>query len=357
MPRVEVTREVALGAAWREMSPPEAERLLRALDDGTPQVREALLQPILVLIHAHRDQGQSLRDLAWSFLETVGSTIRREGPHTWDSLAAKLGADEPDRLGAVLEQTVQHLVSRGDSVSLADDLPRSWSTLKKKDPRGALEVVLRAATLPHAWSIADELPGLVDPARDRDHLLRWLKRAGAGGVRFLGRSLDPDRPGFWQLVPDLILGSPDEETGETLVDRLHTGSWSGSATGMIDRRLGEARKLQQHGEARVRAWAQRAVTSLEAWRRREEREDQEAWIWDYRIHRADLETILGEPNSPERLWAIGRLLEDAPERRVQELLTPAEILAALPNLPHLARAIRAKWETWVQHRVESSQRD
>jgi DNA-binding transcriptional ArsR family regulator len=357
MRRVDVAREVALGAPWREMAPPEAERLLRALDDGTAQVREALLQPILVWIQAHRDLGQSLRELAWSFLETVGPTIRREGPHTWDSLAATLGADEPDRLGAMLERTVQDLLRRGESLSLAHDLPLSWSTLKKKDPRGALEIVLHAARLPNAWSIADELPGLVDPARDRGHVLRWLKQGGASGVRFLAGSLDPDRPGFWQLVPDLILTFPDEETGETLVDRLHTGSWSGSVTGMIDRRLGEARKLQQHGEAHVRAWAQRAVTSLEAWRRREARADQEEWIWDYRIHRADLETILRKPDSPERLWAIGRLLEDAPERRVRELLTPAEILAVLPSLPHLDRATRAKWETWARHHGESSQRD
>jgi hypothetical protein len=155
----------------------------------------------------------------------------------------------------------------------------------------------------------------------------------------------------------MILGFPDEETGEILIDRLHTGSWSGSATGMIDRRLGEARKLQQHGEARVRVWARRAVTALEAWRRREEREDQEEWIWDYRIQRADLETILGKPDSPERLWAIGRLLKDAPERRVMELLSPSEVLAALPNLPHLDRATRAKWETWARHRGEPSQHD
>jgi hypothetical protein len=353
--RVDVAREVALSAPWREMAPPEAERLLRALDDASPEVREVLLFPMLIWTRDHADAGRSIRDLTWSFLETVGSVVRRGGPHTWDSLAAKLGADEPDRLRTVLEHTVQDLLRRGNSILLADDLPRSWSTLKKKDPRGALEIVLRTATLPNAWSIADELPDLVDPVRDRDRLLQWLKQAGASGVRFLARSLDPDRPGFWQLVPDLIPGFPDEETGEILVDRLHTGSWSGSATGMIDRRLGEARKLQQDGEARVRAWAQRAVTSLEAWRRREEREDQEEWIWDYRIHRADLETILRGPDSPERLWAIGRLLEDAPERRVRELLTPAEILGALPNLPHLDRTTRAKWETWARHRGAPSQ--
>jgi hypothetical protein len=355
--RVDVAREVALSAPWRDMALPETARLLQALDNGTPEVREALLFPILVLAHAHADAGRPIRDLAWSFLETVAPASRREGSHTWDRLAARLGADEPDRLGALLEHTVQHLLGRGDSVSLAHDLPLSWNTLKARDPRGALEVVLEAATLPNAWSVADELPGLVDPARDRDRLLQWLKQADAGGVRFLARGLDPDRSGFWQLAPELILGFPDEETGEILIDRLHTGSWSGSATGMIDRRLGEARKLQQHGEARVRVWAGRAVTALEAWRRREEREDQEEWIWDYRIQRADLETILGKPDSPERLWAIGRLLKDAPERRVMELLSPSEVLAALPNLPHLDRATRAKWETWARHRGEPSQHD
>jgi hypothetical protein len=349
IPRLELAQVVRLSAPWRTMPPPDTERLLQALDDGTPEVREALLLPILIWTDAHPDRRGSIRDLGWSFLETVGPALRRERAHTWDSLATRLGADDPDRLRAVLDQTVQHLLRRGDAVSLADERPLSWKALKDRDPGLALEVVLHAAALPHAWSIAGELADLVDPARDRDRLLTWAKETGPDGVRFLADGLDPDQSAFWQLVPDLILGSPGEETGDILIGRLHTGSWSGSATGMIDRRLGEARKLEQHGEARIRAWAQRAVTDLEAWRRREEREDQEMWIWDYRIHRTDLERLLRKPDSPERLWAIGRLLKDAPERRVRELLSPDDVLAALPSLPHLDPMTRAKWEAWARH--------
>jgi hypothetical protein len=94
----------------------------------------------------------------------------------------------------------------------------------------------------------------------------------------------------------------------------------------------------------------RAVSSLDEWRQRVEREDREEWIWDYRIGRSELERMLETRDSPERLWAIGRLLKDAPRERVLELLTPAEILEALPTIDE---PTRRKWEGWARHWSES----
>lgn len=358
MSRLDIAREVALSAPWRVLAPADAERLLRALDDGTAEVRETLLFPFLVGSRDRAALTGSFRELAWSFLETVGPVSRREGPYTWDALAARLGQDDPARLARVLDRYIRSSVRRGRSGSISDDLPLSWRVLKTRERRGALELVLRAAGWSDTpWQIAQELPGLIDPRLDRDFLLAWLKQAGPGGARLLARSLDPERPAFWELAPDLIVGPSDDEAGADLIDRLHTGGWSGSALDLIDKRLRGARALTKHDEARVRAWAQRAVTALEAWRRREAREDQEEWIWDYRIRRTDLETMLQRRDSPERLWAIARLLEDAPEQRVVELLTPGEILDALPRLTHLDRRVLAKWETWARLQAQATRRD
>jgi hypothetical protein len=76
------------------------------------------------------------------------------------------------------------------------------------------------------------------------------------------------------------------------------------------------------------------------------REDREEWIWDYRIRRSELETMVRQKNSPERLWAIARLLKDAPRERVLELLTPDEILEALPRLDEHTRE---RWEAYARH--------
>ena len=118
---------------------------------------------------------------------------------------------------------------------------------------------------------------------------------------------------------------------------------------MIQERLAKAAALRSDPNPRVASWAQQAVSFFEDWRRREERGEQEDWIWDYRIRGAELEGMIHGPDSPERLWAIGRLLEHAPRDRVLELLTPAEILEALAKLPQLPERVRERWEAWAKH--------
>jgi hypothetical protein len=125
---------------------------------------------------------------------------------------------------------------------------------------------------------------------------------------------------------------------------------------MLDQRLAQARALEQDVHPEVRRWSRRAVDALEAWRRRETREDREPWIWDHRMSRGDLEGLLEQPDTPERLWAIARLLEDAPEERVRQLLTPEDVLDALPKLPHLDRRAREKWETWARYQSAAQRR-
>jgi hypothetical protein len=99
----------------------------------------------------------------------------------------------------------------------------------------------------------------------------------------------------------------------------------------------------------VANWALEAESKLRSWLEHAQREDREEWIWDYRIPRAGLERMLKDRDSPERLWAIGRLLQDAPKERVLELLTPAEILDALPKLDQLDERTRQMWQAYARH--------
>jgi hypothetical protein len=57
------------------------------------------------------------------------------------------------------------------------------------------------------------------------------------------------------------------------------------------------------------------------------------------------------PDSADKLWAIGRLLEHAPRERVLDLLTPEQILKALDQLPQLPERVRERWEAWAKHWV------
>jgi hypothetical protein len=85
---------------------------------------------------------------------------------------------------------------------------------------------------------------------------------------------------------------------------------------------------------------------LAEWCQRSEDQEREGWIWDYRICRGDLERMIEKRDSPERRWAIARLLKDAPRERVLDLLTPSEILEALRDADE---ATRQKWEGWAHH--------
>lgn len=339
----EVVEEIARSASWGALSAALAERLLKALDDGSAEVRAQLLFPLLIRTRPDTEMTPSLRDLAWSFL--ASTPVAR---HDWDFLAARLGREEPGRLLGLIAEKWQELTDRqGPPHSV---LPMAWGVLKNRDRPGLILMLLRRAMTPEAshwigWELSQEM----DPWQDRDLLLNFAREVGVAGAHLIARHLDADKWGFWELARDLIAGWDDEEVGQGLSAPLLSGEWSGSAVPMITARITGAKALLNDSHPRVATWAQEAVSLLEEWRRHAEREDQEEWIWDYRIRRSELEEMVRQKDSPERLWAIGRLLKDAPRERVRELLTPAEILDALPKIQNIDEGTRQMWEAYAKH--------
>jgi hypothetical protein len=121
---------------------------------------------------------------------------------------------------------------------------------------------------------------------------------------------------------------------------------------MVADRLAAARHLASDNNASVATWAGEVIQFLEDWQRRAERDDREEWIWDYRIGRDDFQRMIRAEDSPQRFWAIGRLLQDAPPERVRELLSPEDIALALPKLTDLDDATRRKWSAYARHVLE-----
>jgi hypothetical protein len=231
-----------------------------------------------------------------------------------------------------------------------DETPLASGALKAKAPSEFVSMLLRLVVQPHTnYSIDWELGQAIEPLRDRDVLLGFAREAGVEGARLIAANLDPEKQGFWPLAADLLAAlGHDERVEGRLLARLGSGSWSGSPVSMIERRIEGAKSLLSHEDAKVVTWARQALADLNDWRQRALGEDREEWIWDYRIGRAALEEMLARKDSPERLWAIGRLLEDAPLDRVRKLLTRTDILDALPKLQHLDEGTRSKWEQWAR---------
>jgi hypothetical protein len=265
-------------------------------------------------------------------------------------LAAKLGKQDPERLLSLIESAEKEHV-QDQQAPLDDQLPLVWGMLTAQNRQGLLRMLLRLAMDPNAshW-IGWQLSQMIDPSKDQGVLLDSAREGGVDGARLVALNLDADKPGFWELARELLVNwGGDERVYHRLLSHLGAGSWSGSAVPMITARLEKATALLNDPHPKVAAWAQEAASGLEDWHRRAEREDREEWIWDYRIRRSELEAMLTKRDSPERLWAIGRLLEDAPEERVRELLSPAEILEALTKLNQLDEQTRQKWEGWARH--------
>lgn len=351
MPKVETVQEIARSAQWDQFTADEAERLFKALDDGTPEIRSFLLFPFLLRILRGAEITASLRQLAWSFLTSTFPVRRSVGPHAWDSLAAKLAKGETGRVLSLIENAISKQSAADQQSPLDHELPLVWGMLKEQDRPGLLSMLLRLALNPSVshW-IHWELAQLINPSQDHRALLDFARDAGPEGARLVALNLDADKPQFWELARDLIVGwGDDNHVKQRLLNHLGAGSWSGTAIPMINARIEKAKGLLRDSDPRVAAWAQQAVSLVEEWRSSAEREDREEWIWDYKIPRSELEAMMQRKDSPERLWAISRLLKDAPKERVLELLTPDDILDALPRMQDLDERTRQMWEEYARH--------
>jgi len=349
--RTTFAHELALRLRWSGLPADAAQRLLETLDDSTSEVRRSLL---IAFVDLH-DQGAgltpALRRLAWSYLRSTADDLDETFLHSWDALAATLAQDEDDKLLALLDEVFAEMrTRRSQHLSLEYDLPQVWETLKEKRRATLLEMVLRHALAPGTspW-IDTTLETLIEPDRDGDILSSLIERYGLEAARAVALAVDVGKPGFWILVREIMARSGgDELVAERLSVAVTSGTWSGSAISVIDERLEEVARLTKDPNPSVQTWAGRVVSELQEWRRRAQREEEEDWLWDFRIRRVEMETMLRSGSVPERLWAIGRLLEDAPITRVLELLRPEEILEALPKLPQLDESTRAKWEGWAR---------
>ncbi len=339
---------------WDDLTSEDFERLIRGLDDDTPEIRAALLWPFLRRLANQAALTPGARALAWSFLEATIATPRTRQGRDWDFLASKLGASEPKRLLSLVEVAIAKDRESRQSFTSHGGIPMSWRTLTTRARPDLVRLLLRAEMAPNAAPrVGWELERVLRPEEDADLLVDFARECGVEGARTVAGVLDASKAGFWKTARRLLAEwGDDEAVRHRLVVRVRSGAWGGAEAPIVIERLDEARRLLSDRDPKVARWAREVVELLDGWSRRAERDDREEWIWDYRLRRAELEKMVRSPESPQRLWAIGRLLEDAPRERVLELLTPEDILAALPRLPNLHEDTRRKWTAYARHLVE-----
>jgi hypothetical protein len=343
--RVELVRRVAWGLRWQQLTEEDFRDLVTFVHDHTPATRRALVG-VLAARHAAKPLAADLQEATWQILE---ETFTGEGmlKHEWDELAASLGERAPGRLLKLVKKLLE--TPALETSSLDHEVPQVWEVLTGQHRAELLELLVQreAEAEAPAW-IGSTLEALIQGC-DRTLVGGIVSRLGVSAARIIALALDAESPGFWDIARDLIAAHGDDAlVRERLAVAVTSGTWSGTALGLVDERSERIATLRDDPHHHVKVWANRVVNDLAEWRRRAEREHEEDWMWDARIRRAEMKELVHSDDSTQRLWAIGRLLEDGPEERVRELLRPEAILEALPQLPQLDATTRSKWERWAR---------
>jgi len=328
--------------------------LVRGLDDGRIEASSGLVEVLAGWIHFSREMPEELQESGWLFLERSARSGNRHFAHRWDRVATSLVAKQHQRFFGLIERLANGPDGLGSSKILEElgHHGRMWKKLMELDRPGTLQSLLSAELRGPGspfW-VAWCLEHFVDPDMDEEILTGFAVDNGEKAALAVARILDAGREGFWRIAARLIAAFPDSER---LMGRLDsrvgtTGVISGSFVPTWRHRLEKATPLIEHSHPKVSQWARQVVDWLEDYIRSEEREDQERFVWDYRISRRQLEGLLEKRGTPDRLWAIRRILERAPTKDVLDLLTLKDIEEGLAKVD-LPQAKRKNWEAYLAH--------
>jgi hypothetical protein len=175
------------------------------------------------------------------------------------------------------------------------------------------------------WDMREIVAQLRDAA-----VLIQLAGEGLESARIIAQWLNGDREGFWPVLFQLHKLFPtDQDLHEKLAASIER-SESGFAGRLSDRNSG----IIQEIEAKLKD-PSTPVTALGWLREIAERlsvQIGKVIIWEYNLDIDDLRGIIGNRNSPQRLWAIGRILRFARFEDILRLLTVEDIADALDQI-------------------------
>jgi hypothetical protein len=342
---------VLSGGGWIDsLAAKEYLRLLKAIAGPQLENVAAAIDFLGMWLHNEKPIEGELAEFAWRCLEAA-PPVAHNDTYDFNQVASRLAQVDPDRGFKLLESLLTQPSERQSWNPIDRYGAREsgfWDVLHKVDRERALRIVLSLAKIDpvRQFQLTWDFRDIVDQEGDQDLLIK-LALEDEKQAEVIARSITTAHPGFWPIAFKIIEKYPGNERIESALTggieqqgKVHVGPYSQhleSCRKVTERVLNDPKTPPT-----ARLWL-RAVLS------RFETDIAQHVIWEYDQDVNDLRRHIKDKESPERIWAIGRVLKYADLKHVRRLLSVEDIVEALPqvNLPERKRkALERAVEVW-----------
>lgn len=345
-----VARVLAAGGWIESLTQSQFEDLLRAIAGDHFQHASSAIDLLGMWLHDKRPLSGTLADFAWLCLEADPPVEPPLGSWNFDQLAAELTRADPERGFRLLEKLLlrEHDLTRWNPLDPHAE-HQFWNVLRGTDRRGSLKLVLSVSRddALHQFDLSWNMREILEQQEDSDLLISYAKE-DEEIAEIISQCITSGKPGFWPIVFELVQAYP---TNRRLLAGLTAGIEqqgrviAGPFSQFYEERQREVERILDDPETpqAVRPWLRDVADGLRA-------ETARQVVWEYDLDVNDLRRHIQDRESPERIWAIGRVLKYAEWKDIRKLLTVEDVAEALPqvDLPEKKRRmIERALEAWL----------
>ncbi len=343
--------KVLSGGGWiNSLTSEEYLRLLRAIAGPGLEHSGAVIEFFGMWLHGQRPVEGDLAEFAWRCLEAPFG-VTAEYAYDCDQLASKLAHSDIERGFELLEKLLTQACERKnwnpiDRYRVGEG--EFWNVLHKADRRRALRM---AFSVPlndprHRFLVTWDLEDVLAQENDADILIEFALES-EDQAALVAESITSAKPGFWYIAFKIFQKYPSSSKIESALTH-GIDQMKNVFSGPISNHLKSGRKEVEHRlkdpktPPAARTWLREVLSRMEG-------QISQHIIWEYDESVNDLRRHIEDKNSPERIWAIGRVLKFADLKDIRRLLTVEDIAEGLPqvDLPEKKRrALERAIEVW-----------
>lgn len=301
--------------------------------------------------HLDKPFNDKLTEYVWRSLES-DPELNRQEPWWYevDEMAAHLAERNPERaLNLICKLLVRENQDQRWNPIESPGRHRFWNVLYQYDKATLLTRVFKIAEDDEirAIGILHDLKKILDQ-EDAQNILVQLAESSAGMAALVAESITSEKSGFLPLAEALLNIYPaDEKIRSKLALNIAypVDVITGSEAQYFDKRREALEKMLNDSNATpvLRDFFRELIDRFK-------QESARQAVWEYDLNVNDLRRYIEDKKSPQRTWAIGRVLKYASLKDIQRLLNIEDIAEVLPqvDLPDKKRrTLERALEVWL----------